>query len=47
MRNSKENMHTDVRVERVKVARIKEMIANLLRFDCQPNSLFASALQNI
>ena len=28
-----ENMHTDVRVERVKVARIKEMIANLKKFD--------------
>ena len=29
-----ENMHTDVRVERVKVARIKEMIANLKKIDC-------------
>ena len=29
-----ENMHTDVRVERVKVVRIKEMIANLQKFDC-------------
>ena len=28
-----ENMHTDVRVERVKVARIKEMIANLQKID--------------
>ena len=28
-----ENMHTDVRVEKVKVARIKEMIANLKKID--------------